>query len=502
MQRFIRALTIERLVIAVTFIGVFVIAVHIPLDTDTFWHLRAGQWQVQERALLRVDLFSHTRQGQPWINHSWLSQLVLYTSYAALGDLGLALYTAILATLGMAFVYPQCEGNAFVRGFALVLGAATAAVFWSPRPQMMSFALSAVVLYLVWRDHERPDRGLWLIPPIMLVWANLHGGWVIGFIVMALALAGDVARFVFDRLLARRDAVWATDQAPTLHSARRLFVIALASAVAVSVNPYGPSMLTYPFRTVGIGVLRDYIQEWASPNFHERQVWPFLWLLLGTLGVAGLSRRRLDWRDALMVTGTAYLSLLAGRNIALFAIVTTPVLTRHLGAWLGERGWTMRLDRFPTTPPYLVANWAMLLLVGVAGVAKVVYALDPALVEEERAKRLPVEAVAYLEEAHPPGLLFNSYNWGGYLIWEAPDYPVFVDGRTDLYDDELLRLYLEVVAAQDDWKNMLDRGDINLVLIESRSPLAVALSLEPGWRIAYRDDLATIFVREVPLGDE
>jgi hypothetical protein len=502
MQKLIRALTIERLVIAVTFIGVFVMAVRIPLDTDTFWHLRAGEWQVRERALLRVDLFSHTRGGQPWINHSWLSQLAMYACYAALGDLGLALYTAILATLGMAFVYPQCEGNAFVRGFVLVLGAATAAVFWSPRPQMMSFALSAVVLYLVWRDRERPGRGLWLIPPIMLLWANLHGGWVIGFIVMVLALIGDVARFLFDRLLSRRDAIWPTDQTPTLHSTRQLLVAALASAVAVSVNPYGPSMLTYPFRTVGIGALRDYIQEWASPNFHERHVWPFLWLLLGTLGAVGLSRRRLDWRDAVMVTGTAYLGLLAGRNIALFAVIATPVLTRHLDSWLDERGWVLRLDRFPTTPPYLVANWAMLLLVGGAGVFKVVYSLDPALVAEARAERLPAEAVARLEEARPPGPLFNSYNWGGYLIWEAPDYPVFVDGRTDLYDDELLSVYLEVVAAQGDWRNMLDECSINLVLIESHSPLAVALSSEPGWRIAYEDDLATIFAREVPLGDE
>src|SRR5688572_19235069 len=107
LRKWLRALTLGRFVVLFTFIAVFVMAVRAPLDTDTLWHLRAGEWQVQNQSLLRVDLFSHTRAGEAWINHSWMSQFIIYGFYSALGDAGLALYTAILATAGMYFIYRQ-----------------------------------------------------------------------------------------------------------------------------------------------------------------------------------------------------------------------------------------------------------------------------------------------------------------------------------------------------------------------------------------------------------
>ena len=103
MSKALRWLTLSKLLVIVTFVAVFVMAMRTPLDTDTLWHLRAGEWQVQHRALLRIDIFSHTRQGQAWINHSWLSQIILYAMYILLGDPGLAFYTAVLATAGMFF---------------------------------------------------------------------------------------------------------------------------------------------------------------------------------------------------------------------------------------------------------------------------------------------------------------------------------------------------------------------------------------------------------------
>jgi hypothetical protein len=259
-------------------------------------------------------------------------------------------------------------------------------------------------------------------------------------------------------------------------------------------------MLLYPFRTVGIGALRDFIAEWRSPDFHQTQVWPFAWMLLGLLAAVGLSRRRLDWCDLTLTTGTAYLALLAGRNVSTFAVVAAPVLTHHIHDWLAERGWLLRPDRVPARGLYLVVNWLLLLLVLVAGAAKIALALDPATVEAARADALPLGAVEYLEEERPPGPLFNSYNWGGYLIWAARDYPVYVDGRTDLFDDELLRVYLSIYfATDDDWASRLDEEGINLVMVEPRSPLARLLAVEPGWARAYADEQAVVYTRETPL---
>jgi len=147
----------------------------------------------------------------------------------------------------------------------------------------------------------------------------------------------------------------------------------------------------------------------------------------------------------------------------------------------------------------MVVNWVLLVLILVAAAYKVTVALDPQTVEEARRDLLPVEAVAYLETSRPPGPLFNSYNWGGYLIWAARDYPVYVDGRTDLYDDALLRDYLKVALAQPGWDEHLDQIGANAVLIETDSPLAQVLRLSKGWDLVYRDHLASLYVREVPL---
>ncbi len=502
MSGFLRSLTLARMVAILTFLAVFVMAVRTPVDTDTLWHLRAGEWQVDNRALLRTDLFSHTRYGQAWINHSWLSQIVLYVSYAALGDWGLALYTAILATLGMLFVYLQMQGDPVVKAFIVIIAAAAAAVFWTPRPHMMSFLFSTIVLYLLWLYRKQGKDRLWLIPVLMIIWANLHGGFAIGFILMVLTLMGEGLRWLMDRIMPDASRPEANQEAtPTLRPVFRIAVVGLVAAAAVSLNPYGPSMLLYPFRTVGIGALRDFIQEWSSPNFHGRETWPFIWIMLGTLIAAGFSPRRLNWTDAVLLFGTAYSALLAGRNIPTFAVVAAPVLSEHTDAWLQARGYRLNWRRLPSSLLLTTLNWLILIVLLGAGLYKVLYALDPALAEETRQASLPVDAAAILERERLPTPMFNSYNWGGYLIWTARDYPVFVDGRTDLYDDQLLRQYLATIFAQQGWEDMLDEWRINTILIERNSPLAEVLRLTSGWKEVHSDSLSIIYVREEPLSD-
>ena len=204
---FWRRLTIQRLMVAILFILVFAMAVRLRLDTDTWWHISAGQQIVDTRSIPTTDSFSHTRAGEKWIDHSWGSQIVIYAVYelfggdadpGSSGNIGLALYTAILATAGMAFVYAMCEGNAYVRAFMVVLGAAAAAIFWTPRPQMFSFVLGAVVLYLL-HLYKREKRDLlWLIPVIIVLWVNLHGGFAIGFIFLFGTIAGEVLGNLFN----------------------------------------------------------------------------------------------------------------------------------------------------------------------------------------------------------------------------------------------------------------------------------------------------------------
>jgi hypothetical protein len=152
------------------------------------------------------------------------------------------------------------------------------------------------------------------------------------------------------------------------------------------------------------------------------------------------------------------------------------------------------------TPVQTILNWLILVLVALAAVFKIGVALQPSIVAQAQAATLPLGAVEYVRAARPAGPMLNSYNWGGYLIWTLyPDYRVFVDGRTDLYDDAFLREYLDVAMARPEWSKVLERYGVNLILVERDGPLAMFLQTAGqgyGWRLAYGDAQAAVFVRQ------
>jgi hypothetical protein len=358
---------------------------------------------------------------------------------------------------------------------------------------MVSFLLAGVFAWVLSEYRWRGVNRLWLLPPLMLVWANAHGGFAIGFILLGLTFAGQAVSWI-GRRLSPSEGAGDVD----LRGLAWLSGMGLACAAAVMVNPSGPAMLLYPFKTLSIGVLRDFIQEWQSPNFHMKEAQPFLWLLLATLGAAGLAGRRMNFTDLVLVSGVGYLGFLAGRNIALLAVVAPPVLTRA-----AARGWAEVRARFPAraaespTRITTLLNWTLLALAVAAAGVKVFVTAQPALNEPVVTASEPAAAAAFLRQAGPAGPLFNSYNWGGYLVWALPEYPVYIDGRTDLYPDAFLRDYLNTAAGGRGWQAALDARGVNLILVENGSPLAEAAH-GAGWRELYADAQAVVLERPAP----
>jgi len=481
-------LTTRRLATLIFFIGLLAMAARVAVDSDTFWHLRAGEWMLDNRRLLNFDAFSHTRAGAPWVNHSWLSEIPMALVFRAFGFGGLNLATALIVWLTFFFVYHSGEGGSYLRAFTIVLAVATSAVYWSARPQIVSMLLAAIFGYVLHLYRWRNINRLWLLPLLMLSWVNLHGGFAIGFILLAMTLTGEAIKFTF----ARGNDGWK----PVVW----LGASGLGCAVAVLVNPYGPQMWLYPFRTVSIGVLQNYIQEWQSPNFHSRDAQVFIVMWLATFGAVGLSRRLLDATDFLLFAAFSALALLAGRNIAVFAVVAAPILMRHADSAIAELQ-----DRFPklkivetTVPPprrLAALNWALLIVVVAAALLKTALPLNPATTLEAVARVSPVGAANYLQQNPTPGQMFNSYNFGGYLVWALRDVPVYVDGRTDLYDDEFLNEYLKTYLAEPGWEKTLAEHGIRLVVVEANSPLARELRQTPGWAVRYSDSLAVVIVK-------
>lgn len=487
-------LTLPRLVIALTFIAIFAMAARVSADTDTWWHLRTGQWIVEHGAIPQTDPFSHTRLGADWRIPGWVMQVPLYGLYALLGYAGLNLFTAALVTLTFVLVYPTCTGHPLLRAFTLVLAATASGIYWSARPHLLSLVLTAAFALVLYRWRHSPDRGwrrLLSLPALMALWANGHGGFAIGFILIALTGLGEGLKALGVGWVARR---LPTARATLWEAMRPVLVLAgmgLACAAAVALNPAGPEMLLYPFKTVSIGALREFIQEWQSPNFHAVEQQPFLWLLLATFGAVALSRRAVDLTDLVLVGGTAYMGFLAGRNMPLLAVVAPALLTRHAAHVLSEV--------FPARPPFegrLGLNWLLLGVLTLVAALKVLTVLPAALNEKELARTMPLQAAAYLRTAQPPGPMFNSYNFGGYLMWAAqPAYPVYVDGRTDLYDDAFLREYLNVAFGRPGYASVLERHHIRLVVVEAESLLGDRLQADPAWQTLYRDEVAAIYGR-------
>jgi hypothetical protein len=331
------------------------------------------------------------------------------------------------------------------------------------------------------------------------VWANVHGGYAIAFILMLCYVAGEAA----NRLLGQR-------QDPVL-SRRQWLHLALAMGLcflAVGLNPNTWQMWLYPFRTVGIGILRGFIQEWQSPNFHLVWQQPFILLLLLTVLALARSGRRADFTDLALLAVWTAAALLAARNMAIFALVAVPILVRYgTAAWARqlddwrEVGWIQPLLKAVSAPMagarlLTIVNWTLLALVALAAMVRVSTSLSPGAMEKATRDFLPVDAVAYIQAQRPPGPMFNSYNWGGYLLFTLwPAYPVFVDGRTDLYDDALLRQYLQIYVADDGWQARLDEYGVRLVIVEPGSVLAKFLRLDATWQEVYRDQMAVVFVR-------
>src|SRR5579864_6384751 len=307
-------------------------------DPDVWWHLRTGQMMVQAHAVLHADPFSFTRYGQPWIDHEWLSQLLIFGLYRLAGWTGLiAGFGAVIATAFMV-VFWRCPGRPYVAGVITLLGAFASAPSWGVRPQMLTLLLASVLLLILERSYERPKLLLWT-PLLTLLWVNLHAGYALGIVLMALFLAGDALDVAFGF----------RDEPLPASRLRGLALAVVACAAVVPLNPYGAAMYAYPLETLRSRAMQSYIGEWFSPDFHQLKYLPTLVMILATVALAAISPRRLRPREILLLSVTTYAALRSVRHIPIYALIAIPILTAMVQACLQERGVAKRLERNPTS---------------------------------------------------------------------------------------------------------------------------------------------------------
>ena len=487
-------MSFRALVFLLVTLAVLLMAASSPVvDSDTWWHLRAGTWMLDQRQVLRTDPFSTTRLGETWLYPGWLAQVSMAWAHQVGGLGALHLWTAVILTLTFVLVWLSMEGPLLLRAFVLLLAAATSSVFWSARPHVFSLALVAGMVLLLERYTTKRTRWIWLSIGLLAIWPNLHGAFPTGLLLIGLYLAALVLDALLETWRGRTDAAeaWRQVRKPAL----TLLGCLVLGGLALGLNPNGFALLGYAGKTLSIGVLKDFVQEWQSPDFHDPRSQLFVLMLVLLLAAFAATDRRPSTREVLLVTSFSAMAFFAWRNVALFAVVAAPVLARHAGSAIG------RLPplglRSKDLSPRLARSLNIILGVGwaiVVGLLLVRF-LQPERLERAALRTMPAAAVRQITQARLPGPLFNSYNWGAYVLWSMyPEYRSFVDGRTDLFDDSLLLEYLQAWRGEPGWDTVLDEWQIQTVLIEPLAPLAFRLEAA-GWDKIYTDDLAVVFSR-------
>ncbi len=488
----------EKLYPLIVLLLIWIMAVRVPLDTDMWWHLRAGEETVAQHAVYRVDTFSSTRSGTEWINHSWLSQVLMYGIFRAANFTGLSIWVAACAVISMGLVYLQMKGHPLLRGAVLLLAAVTSSVVWSPRPQIMSLVLLSLVTWLIskFKDNLNWRILIWL-PPIFALWGNLHGGYVIGLIYLGAVLAGDV----LERFSKAASGEQILNQPIWI-----LVGFAVLSGLAVLINPFGIAIWQIPFNTVGVETLQNLINEWASPDFHQAFQQPMLWMLLGLMAIFALSDRKPSGRELIPVLAFSWAAFTARRNFGPFAIVAAPVLATQL-SFVADNWFMAVRERFEILKTIaeeaanskrnfnpLVRNLTNLTLIGTllfAAGLKTYQVNEGSLMDRYEVEMFPMGAVSWMEDRDLTGNIFNEYNWGGYLIYRLPESRVFVDGRTDLFGDEVLDDYLLIMRSGEGWEDLVRDYDLDYLLLRRDSPLALSAE-KSGWDVLYKDDTTVI----------
>lgn len=451
------------------------------LDGDLGRHITIGNYILDNFSIPTRDLFSHTKYGEALTPHEWLAQVVFAASHKPLSLGGPVLVVALLIAATFSFVYRESNQRSQMPLASLtltILAAAASSIHWLARPHVFTFLFLAVWTSLL--DQVQKDRKVpvWYFAVLMLVWANTHGAFIAGFVVWAAYTAGHL----IDAFLHKQG---------DMEKFVRWLTIGMASFIITFFNPSGFHLWQTSVGYVGNSYLVSHTVEYQSVDFHIEGAWPFLLMIFLSVLVLGYKRQEIASAHSLLIAGWMIMGLYSARNIPLFAIIAAPILAETLAGTLTNFRWKTIERNFMA-----IEISAHGVLWPAAGILCAIVLLNTQTLRAYNIYNpsiFPVNAVNWLDENPQMGRVFNSFTWGGYLLYRAwPDQLVFIDGQTDFYGEALTREYEDVISLSPEWKKILTKHEITSVIIETNSPLAIALAQEKDWKLIYQDTTATI----------
>jgi hypothetical protein len=471
------------------------------LEGDTGWHIRTGEWILQHGRVPDKDIFSFTKAGEPWFAWEWLWDVLFAIVHRHLGLAGVVFLSLLVLCFTSVIVFRlvrrSCP-NIFIAFAATWAAVAASSTHWLARPHLFTLLLVAVFLHILERARERNTRVLWLLPALMAVWVNLHGGFILGLAFLFAYAFADIAAGLLE-----------PDKRPYFDRAKRYATALGASALATLINPYGYSLHLHIFRTITDpeSPLYRFVGEWQPLALRGPLAWYVEPVIV--LGIAGAVWHLMNRRFAqpLLVLAFLHSSFLAFRNMPVFMFIAAPLAAAALNhgitlvraSSLPGRLKKVADDFTDAANDFgdLDRNWR--LHVASAGVIAVLALLFLApnppnnLRADYDRDRYPVAAVDKFADALSAAV-FTEDEWGDYLIYRLyPRGKVFVDGRFDLYGGKFTESYLEVLNSNHTWQATLDKHAVKTVLVGVKTPLAGTLKESPRWQAVYDDGVAILF---------
>jgi hypothetical protein len=448
-------------------------------DPDMWWHLKIGEVIWTTHTIPVTDLFSYTTNHHASIPHEWLSEALIYGAYRWGGYSGLMLWLCFFTVAILIAGYAFCSlysGNAKVS----FIGALTIWLFgtigFAIRPHMIGYLLLITELALLHLGQTRDRRWFYGLPPLFALWVNCHGSFFFGIALASAILFSSWFSFHAGLLEATR---WDS-------RTRRTMIAALAlSIAALFLNPVGAQLVLYPLKTMldpSMGF--SPVSEWQPLQFTDGRSLAFLGTLACIFLLVIVRRTTLLWQELIVLALGTWLAARHQRMLFVFGILAAPILSRLLSTtW---ENYDVRRDRPLPNAVFLAASFL---------IAFLAFPSRQYLTTQVE-QFSPVKAVEFIQSHHLAGPMLNEWTDGGYLIWAAPEHPVFIDGRGDVFgwsgvgDD-----FGKWALFQANPNILLDKYGIRFCLLSRESPMAVVLPLLPGWKIIYSDKISVIVAR-------
>jgi hypothetical protein len=478
-----------------------VLAPRLLWDGDIGWHIRDGQNILTTHSIPRVDSFSATMSGRTWYAWEWLYDALIAVIYNRLELSGVVYFSAVViaTTLAIVFRFSLRRGGGLVPTIILFLiGTVACSIHFLARPHVVGWLITVVWLWILDSSYRQAldgkfDRRLYWLPLLMVLWANLHGGFVLGLVLLGIYLAADGLHWLRCRTAQRAFAA---------KHAGVLAVVLASSGLTSMINPYGYHLHVHVYRYLTDRFLMQHIDEFRAPSLRGLPAQAFaLLVLFGILGLVRV-RGRVRWADALLMLFAAVSGFSAARNIPISAmlliVVAAPLWSRSGGeAGRGTR-LRARVDQMNRMESQLAGHiWpAVVVLAGlVICFQQEKWFHRPVIKAHFDEQRFPVRATDFLQQSGSHEPIFSLDSWGGYLIYRLyPEPKVFIDDRHDFYGDAILQEYLKVLHLESGWENVLDGWKVDVVLMPTKSKVAGTLEAR-GWAVSYRDSVAVVLVR-------